>query len=65
MNLDLICKDSGSSSLYFGLMDKANPDFLGSGVLSLLLRESKAEQAIHMGEHLRASTERARVKWDA
>lgn len=44
MNLDLICKDSGSSSLHFGLMDKANPDFLGSGVLSLLLRESRAGQ---------------------
>lgn len=44
MNLDLICKDSGSSSLHFGLMAKANPDFLGSGVLSLLLRESRAGQ---------------------
>lgn len=44
MNLDLICKDSGSSSLHFGLMDKGNPDFLGSGVLSLLLRESRAGQ---------------------
>lgn len=57
MNLNVSCKDSGSPSLHFGLVDKASPAFLGSGVLSLLLSNGREERDIHVGVHLRGSTE--------